>query len=127
MSQTILKIGNTDLSESVEQSGVTITSRPIYGDIVFRAVTGQEKKKCIGTEISISANFTYVPECEAKAIVSACNADKVTISYLDPNAASAVFDRPSISASPLFEESDGTVAWTISLSASCPFKPGESL
>ena len=127
MSQTILKIGNTDLSESVEQSGVTITSRPIYGDVVFRAVTGQEKKKCIGTEISISASFTYVPEEEAKAIVSACNADKVTISYLDPNAASAVFDRPSISASPLFEESDGTVAWAISLSASCPFKPGESL
>ena len=127
MSQTILKIGNTDLAESVEQSGVTITSRPIYGDIVFRAVTGQEKKQCIGKEISISANFTYVPENEAKAIVSACDADTVTISYLDPNAASAVFDRPSISASPLFKKSNGTVAWAISLSASCPFKPGESL
>lgn len=58
---------------------------------------------------------------KAKAIVNACNEGKVTVEYADPFPRSAVFDRPSVTSVPVFD--DGEISyWNISLSMVCPLK-----
>lgn len=120
MNTVILKIGSVDMTEDVLCEGVTIGTEAVYTN-AFTAVTGKEKKTRLGDRISISASFSVLDESKAKAIVNACNSDSVTVSYADPFPSSAVFDRPSVTSVPSFE--DGEVSyWNISLSMTCPLK-----
>ena len=56
MNDTILKIGNVDMSEHVICEAVDISTAPVYSDS-FTAVNGKERKKCLGVSVSLSADF----------------------------------------------------------------------
>lgn len=121
MSAIILKIGNVDLSGITEQEGVIIRSSPIFG-AEFTNVKGIKRRKCIGKQIDLSADFNTLPESLAKSVVNACDADTVTVEYRNPNYDTAVFERPTIEAIPVFSENDGQSYWNISVSMTCPLK-----
>ena len=55
MNDTILKIGNVDMSEHVICEAVDISTAPVYSDS-FTAVNGKERKKCLGVSVSLSAD-----------------------------------------------------------------------
>lgn len=120
MNDVILKIGSVDMTENAECEAVSISTEAVYTN-AFTAVTGEEKKTRLGDKVSISASFNILTEDKAKAVVTACNADKVTVDYADPFPCSAVFDRPSVTSVPVFF--DGEISyWNISLSMVCPLK-----
>lgn len=121
MAAIILKIGNVDLSDVTEQEGVQIRSSPVFGE-EFTNVKGIRRRKILGEQIDISASFDSLSEETAKKIAAVCNADSVTVDYLDPNAASADFERPSVIAAPEFEDSEGNLYWRLSISMTCPLK-----
>ena len=83
MNDTILKIGNVDMSEHVICEAVDISTAPVYSDS-FTAVNGKERKKCLGVSVSLSADFQVLSDTVAAALVTACNADEVTVKYKCP-------------------------------------------
>ena len=116
----ILKIGDVDMSEHVICEAVDINRSPVWSDS-FTAVNGEEKKKCLGVRIALSADFSVLDGTAAAALVSACNADSVSVTYKCPAPETAVFDRPSLRCVPVFN--DGEVDyWNISVSMTCPLK-----
>lgn len=119
MSAVILKIGNADLSMITEQEGVRIRSSPVFSD-EFTNVKGVKRRKVLGVQVDLSAELTMVPEAVASAVVTACNADAVSVSYKNPNAVTTVFERPEIEIIPVFAESDDNSYWNISISMTCP-------
>lgn len=120
MNDTILKIGDVDMTMHVICEAVDITETPVYSD-VFTAVTGEDRKTCIGVKVDLSAEFSVLREEAARALKNACNADKVTVTYKCPGQTVTVFDRPVFRCAPVFE--DGVTSYhNISLSMSCPLK-----
>ena len=120
MSDVILKIGSVDMSEDVICEAVDINTAPVWSDS-FTAVNGEEKKKCLGVSVDLSANFQVLDNDKAAALVSACNSEKVSVTYKCPSEVVTVFDRPSLRIVPVFN--DGvTDYWNISVSMSCPLK-----
>lgn len=118
MNDTILKIGNVDMSEHVICEAVDISSSPVYSDS-FTAVNGKERKKCLGVRVELRAEFSVLDSSAAEDLVSACNADTVTVKYKCPTVQTNVFDRPTIRCVPVFN--DGTVDYyNISVSMTCP-------
>ncbi len=98
-----------------------IRSSPVFG-AEFTNVKGIRRRKCIGRQIDLSADFNNLSESIAKSVVSACDADTVTVSYRNPNHDTAVFERPVIEAVPVCGDADGESYWNISLSMTCPLK-----
>lgn len=120
MNDTILKIGDVDMTEHVICEAVDITETPVYSDS-FTAVTGEERKTCIGVKVDLSAEFSVLDETVAIALKNACLDEKVGVIYKCPAETSAVFDRPTFRCSPVF--TDGvTDYYNISLSMTCPLK-----
>ncbi len=47
MNDTVLKIGDVDMTMHVICEALDITETPVYSD-GFKAVTGEERKRCMG-------------------------------------------------------------------------------
>lgn len=120
MNDTILKVGNVDMTEYVICEAVDVTETPVYSDS-FTAVTGEERKTCIGVKVDLSAEFSVLDEALAAALKNACANEKVTVTYKCPEETVTEFDRPSFRCTPVF--TDGvTDYYNISLSMTCPLK-----
>lgn len=120
MNDTILKIGEADMSEHVICEAVDISTSPVWSDS-FTAVSGKERKKCLGVRVELSADFSVLDGAAAAALINACNADAVSVVYKCPAKTVTVFDRPSVRCVPVFN--DGAVDyWNISVSMTCPLK-----
>lgn len=120
MNDTVLKIGDVDMTMHVICEALDITETPVYSD-GFKAVTGEERKRCMGVRVELSAEFSVLDESVAGALKAACASEKVTVTYKCPGQTVTEFDRPTFRCTPVFE--DGVTSYhNISLSMTCPLK-----
>lgn len=120
MNDTVLKIGDVDMTMHVICEAVDITETPVYSDS-FTAVTGAERKKCIGVRVDLSADFSILDSSIAISLKNACKSETVKVQYKCPEKTETVFDRPTFRCTPVFQ--DGQIDYyDVSLSMTCPLK-----
>lgn len=115
----ILKIGSLDLSEYCEKGDFSVSRSGVYSS-GFTGIGGNVKKKLLGYKYQISAAFNDVPNDIKKAIESACNAEKVSISF---DNTTAEFNAPDITCKLAYETTSGVLIWSVNLSSVCDLAP----
>lgn len=127
MTDALLKIADIDLTAYICAGGLKVDESAVYdSNVSFTAMSGKERRKMIGTSVSISAVLTDVPTAEAHSIISACDTDELDVTYASPLMRSGKFGRPDISTDISYEE-DNDRYYTISLSLVCSCIPLEGL
>ena len=104
MTDTILQIGNTDVTAWIVSDNLKIEESAVYDDNTFVNVYGEERRTFSGTEINLSVDLTGVPESTASTILEACDNETVTIEYNAPLSRSVDFPRPKTTATLSYEE-----------------------
>lgn len=115
----ILKIGSLDLSEYCEKGDFSVSRSGVYSS-GFTSIGGNVKRKLLGYKYQISAAFNDVPNDIKKAIESACNAEKVSISF---DNTTAEFNAPDITCKLAYETTSGVLIWSVNLSSVCDLAP----
>ena len=115
----LLKIGSLDLSEYCEKGDLSISRSGVYSG-GFPAINGKTNKKLLGYKYQISASFNDVPNDIKEAIESACEGEKVSISFGD---VTADFNAPDVTCKLAYETTGGGLIWSVNISSVCDLAP----
>ena len=115
----LLQIGSLDLSEYCEKGDLSVSRSGVYSG-GFPAINGKVKRKLLGYKYQISAGFNDVPNDIKEAIESACEGEKVSISFGD---VTADFNAPDVTCKLAYETTNGGLIWSVSISSVCDLAP----
>jgi len=108
----ILTINSVDVSDYVEV-GYKVDKQNIVKN-QWEAIDGTEHQRVLGCKYTINCNLGHVPATIAASISAALDAQKVTITFANPDTTSCDFIAPSVSSTLISETPE---LWDIAFSA----------
>ena len=115
----ILQIGQVDLTDVAICGKVSINTAAVYAPQSFTNCLGKTRKTYLGDSVHIRASFEDLPKSKAQAIQGACANPSVNITFLNPGATTAAFERPSVAATISYGDEENEY-WDITVEADCP-------
>jgi len=122
MSEPLLKIGDTDVSDYITEENMTVSEQAVYDGVSFTNVYGETTRIQTGISVRINAKLSLVPSDVVEDILSECDAGNISVTYAYPAERTGNFERPDVSSTLVFTDADGSMwYYDVSLNLNCPF------